>query len=68
MNEFNEYAAASENNTALHRRTSARELNELYPFVCVPVSGDMLAVIKRGTFAAAKRRRRAVFNSRMWQS
>lgn len=61
MSRLNEYTAASEHNTALHRRTSARDLADLYPMVSVPVSGDMLRTLAVGTRGAqAKRRMRAL--------
>ncbi|GAA2841764.1 hypothetical protein FB468_2067 [Leucobacter komagatae] len=62
MSAFSEYAAASEHNTALNRHTSVADLTEWSQSgllkLIVPVSGDMLAVLKRGTRTHTRERRK----------
>ncbi|MFV0315484.1 MAG: hypothetical protein ACK5O2_00785 [Microthrixaceae bacterium] len=58
MSVFTAYSAASERHTAIHRHEAIDALDAVYPLVCVPVSGDMLAVLTRGTRREAARRRR----------
>lgn len=58
MSPFSKYAAAAEHNTAIHRHTPITDLTKWHPLIVVPVSGDMLAVIKRGRDSRARQRRR----------
>lgn len=63
MSAFSKYAARSEQATSTVRRQSVRSLtiatNARYPDEDgYPISGDMLAVIKRGKDSQAQRRRR----------
>ena len=62
MSTSTEYAAAAEQNTSLYRFEEVDYLNACahLGLFLVPVSGDMIATLKRGTHTQIlKRRRRA---------